>query len=614
VTALRPASARWFELLTGREQLELALRTLAGTGQVELQAHVVVSQPQLLPQLRAAVDEYHHLAQAYRPYWPPPAAAGAYQERPLELIASGALARLSTWTQAAAPLVAWLQQEAAQRSELREIQGLWSADATLPDLGLLDRAAPSLSGRIYAMDPATPTPAGSEALTVRVEHEGQSYLLALGSPGDIADLDAQLAAHKARQLHLPAGLPPTRAAALQELAERDLTLTRHATQLRGQLEALGFEHQIPAALADLGFAEWLLEHVPELAVTDHFGRITGWTSAPSDLPLETALARAGVQHVLRFPAAPADINPPVLLRNPRWVQPFEIFERLLGIPRAGEADPSVILVVLAPLMFGLMFGDLGQGAVVLLAGLLLRRRFPALALLIPGGIAAMVFGVLFGSVFTREDLLPALWVHPMQQPLAPLAASLALGGCVLLLGLLLDALQYAWAGQSALWWRTRAGLLLTYLGMLGCALSAHALWAVAAGLAWFWLGNAAGPGDRIGRFGAAIGESIETLLQLFVNTLSFVRVGAFALAHAGLAAAVGALAAGTSSRVLALLVLALGNLVVIVIEGLIVSIQTTRLVLFEFFIRFLHGTGRPFRPLPPPRLPGAGPAAPRTLA
>ncbi|MEP6884825.1 MAG: ATPase, partial [Gammaproteobacteria bacterium] len=106
--------------------------------------------------------------------------------------------------------------------------------------------------------------------------------------------------------------------------------------------------------------------------------------------------------------------------------------------------------------------------------------------------------------------------------------------------------------------------------------------------------------SRLRRLGVSLGEALETLLQLFVNTLSFVRVGAFALAHAGLAAAVFALAGGISARPIALLALALGNALLIVIEGLVVGIQTTRLVLFEFFIRFLRGSGRPFLPLHSP--------------
>jgi V/A-type H+-transporting ATPase subunit I len=93
---------------------------------------------------------------------------------------------------------------------------------------------------------------------------------------------------------------------------------------------------------------------------------------------------------------------------------------------------------------------------------------------------------------------------------------------------------------------------------------------------------------------------LERLAQISINTLSFARVGAFALAHAGLSAAMVALAEAGTSAWVKLAALVLGNAVIIVLEALVVSVQTTRLVLFEFFTRFLIGSGRVFQPLPPP--------------
>jgi V/A-type H+-transporting ATPase subunit I len=299
---------------------------------------------------------------------------------------------------------------------------------------------------------------------------------------------------------------------------------------------------------------------------------------------------------MHFCAPPRELAPPIVLRNPRWARPFEWFARLLGIPGADEADPSVLLAVLAPLMFGFMFGDVGQGAVLVLAGFALRKRFAAAELIIAGGIAAMVFGTLFGSVFAREGIIPALWLHPLQAPLRLLAVGLAGGSVIILLGLALEALESYWAGAVRRWWATRAGLVLSYLAALAWAVDSRAAWLVPVGLAWFCAGEAL-LARRAQRLGAALAEAIETLLQLLVNTLSFVRVGAFALAHAGLAAAINALCAAIGPHWLAILGLALGNAVLILIEGLVVGIQTTRLVLFEFFIRFLRGSGRALKPL-----------------
>jgi len=120
-----------------------------------------------------------------------------------------------------------------------------------------------------------------------------------------------------------------------------------------------------------------------------------------------------------------------------------------------------------------------------------------------------------------------------------------------------------------------------------------------AGALWFCIGHGVQRRSPLA-VAAGLAELVERLLQILINTLSFARVGAFALAHAGLSSAIVALMAAAGHPLLAALVLVLGNVVVIVLEGLVVSIQTTRLVLFEFFARFLEAQGRVFRPLPPP--------------
>jgi V/A-type H+-transporting ATPase subunit I len=154
-----------------------------------------------------------------------------------------------------------------------------------------------------------------------------------------------------------------------------------------------------------------------------------------------------------------------------------------------------------------------------------------------------------------------------------------------------------------------AGLLVMYLGLVVMLAlpGAGAGWVVLAGLGWYVAGSYWIAHRLLGAL-AAVGHLAESGLQLLTNTLSFARVGAFALAHAALSAAVVTMADAAPGWA-ALLILIAGNLVIILLEGLVVSIQTTRLVLFEFFNRFLRGTGRVFSPLPaPPAIVTGGPS------
>ncbi len=604
--ALRTRAARWFELLTAREELPGVLRCLAGTGIVELESHTDVSGAHVLPQLRAAYDEYRQQAQRFGQYWPEPSAAegGPQRHGAPEQLAEGALQQLRAWAAAAGSHVEQLRQLAFERAELAPLEQLLSRPGLeLPDLARFTGCGPLLASRAYQLAPDTGALAIPPSVLVeRVADGAGGLVLALGVAEQITAFDDYLSALKARRIVLPRELPARRDAALAWIPARRGAIDRESQQLARELQRLHETYGISAALGTMGFIEWLLGHVPELTVTENFAWVTGWTSEPTGARIEGALRGAGLQYLLRFAEAPAGLSRPVVLRNPAWLKPFELFSRLLGVPAEGEADPSAFVALLAPLMFGFMFGDVGQGAVLIVAGLALRRRYPALALLIPGGVAAVVFGLAFGSVFGREELLRPLWLRPIDHPLTLLVTSLEFGACVIMVGLLLEAIQHFWAGKARLWWSTRAGLAAGYLGIVGAALGKPTLWALPAGLLWFWIGSAAQApaAQHWRRLGAAVGESLETLLQLLVNTISFVRVGAFALAHAGLAAAIGGIVAGIETRPLAWLALAAGNLVVICVEGLVVGIQTTRLILFEFFIRFLKAAGRPFRPLPLP--------------
>jgi V/A-type H+-transporting ATPase subunit I len=601
--SLRSATASWFELLTSRDELGAALDCLARTRSIQLQAYSRVESRLPLGDLQRVLDDYEALARRYRPWWPAAEPCTADAEHALLDAPQAALDRLRAWAGAGEPVVAELEALALERAELDALERLSAAAASaLPRLDRLATAGPVLASRIYVLPPATPALSLPAALIHQLwapDPARESYLLAVGPREDMDELDTTLAARKVHRVALPADLPHTGEELVADLRRRRAAIEARTSVARAALGTLDAEHGVPAALGEMALAAWVVAHVPELPVTEHFAWITGWCSAPDDAGLRAALDARGLHYLLRLAVAPAGAVAPSVLRNPRWARPFEAVTGMMGVPAAGDADPSLLVAILAPLMFGFMFGDVAQGAIVAVAGLVLGRRMPALRLLLPGGLVAVAFGFAFGSVFAREDIVPALWLHPLAQPLPVLAVALGFGIVTLTLGLALDALQSFWRGQLRHWLLCDSGLLLAYAGVVGAVFDMRALWLLPAGIAASLAGAAvAQPQGRIAAVGAAAGEFVERLLQLGVNTISFVRVGAFALAHAGLCSAIVGMAEAAGAGYWPVLIV--GNAAIIVLECLFVSIQTTRLVLFEFFIRFLTARGRRFEPLTPP--------------
>ncbi len=597
---MRPREACWFEILTPRDQLTAALERLAESGAVELQTHSKPSARSRLPNLGSGLEEYSELVRRYGAWWPTeaPTLTEATAEPSDQLDTS--LATLRAWSENADPIIADLQQSQTRLEDLAMLRELIAgAGERLPNLGQLAGAGPYLDGRLYLLPgEATLSELPPSVLVQLVQTDDKRFLLALGERQHLDDLDERLISQHARRLTLPAGLHRDPQRCRQEVDDKRSELQEHVGLLQKRLDESGEHYGLAEALARLRLLEWYVRHVPELTATERFAWITGWTSDPDGSGIEACLKRGRVEYLLRLADPPTGAESPMVLRNPAWVRPFELFAGLLGTPAAQEVDPSRILAVIGPLMFGYMFGDVGHGVVLIVAGLVLRNRIPALGLLIPGGVSSIVFGFFFGSIFGIETLIPALWLHPLSHPLVILEVSLGFGVVIVSLGLALDALQCHWRGEAAEYWGARLGLAVTYFGMLGAVFQPLILWAIPIGAAWFIVGSAVA-GAKKGA-GAAAMEYGETLLQLAVNTISFVRVGAFALAHGGLSAAVVGLAAAAGTTTGAALVLILGNTVIIALEGLVVSIQTTRLVLFEFFTRFLRVSGRRFQPLPAP--------------
>ena len=497
--SLRPASANWFELLVMREDLATAMKVLATSRRVELQSHGEARAPMLMPECRELLEDFEELERRYRHHWPPPAPDEAGERgEPYDML-QDSLERLRSWAGDAADVVDRIERATERGNEQQLLLEMLRDAESLPDLAQFSRAGPMLESALFLLGAGEwPDTLPGSVITQRVAIPANRFLLAVGLPDEVAALEQQLHAQKARRLTLPTDLPPRACDAEAAVRERLFETHRELEDACQSLRNLHHRYHVAAALADAQFVRWYVNSVPELSATENFAWISGWTSDASGDELQALLADAGVKGLVKLTRAPPGYEAPLLLRNPRWMRPFEVFTGMLGVPAAGEADPTRVVAIATPLMFGFMFGDIGHGAVLLVAGLLLRRRLPVLQLLIYGGAASMLFGAAFGSVFALETIVPALWVHPLEEPLLMLALPMVGGAILLLIGMCLDALQAYWQQRGRYWWETGAGLMLCYLALLGSIKEPRLLWLALAGAAWFVAGHAfVSPGQRL---------------------------------------------------------------------------------------------------------------------
>jgi V/A-type H+-transporting ATPase subunit I len=605
---LRPRPARWFEVLAARDDATLVLEALARTGQVELEARGSASLPAVLGDVMPLLAQYGDLAARYHPYWPAPSSCrpSPFPEAPVAAL-QRCLAAIRAWSTDAEPLIQSLQRREAERDELRVWQRVLPALAS--DALLSARwtdAGPWLGVRLFVLPPETAADEAlatgalaPEAVAAQVLVDGRVHLLVTGRPEALEAMAHTVAKLRGRVHDVPDWLRADTARDASMVAERLASIDAELQRLNAALAALHDHHDLPRALGDADRLQWVLHNVHALEADEWLCWITGWSSDPTGASLQQALQASGARALWRYAPPPANVRAPLLLRNPRWIRPFEIFSRALGMPGANEADPSLLLAIVVPLMFGYMFGDVGQGLLLAIGAWWWRGRTPIARLVMVGGVSAAVFGVAFGSTFGLHGLVPALWLHPLDAPLRVLLAPLAGGAVLLMLGLALGALEAVWRGQWRDWLLGDAALWVVYLALLASFRYPVALLVAAGGVAYAALGGTL-RGRSVGAGLHALGELVEKTVQILINTLSFARVGAFALAHAGLSSAIVALMEAADSAVVKALVLIVGNAFVIVLEAMVVSIQTTRLVLFEFFTRFLQAQGRAFRPLPPP--------------
>ncbi|WP_338674840.1 V-type ATPase 116kDa subunit family protein [Streptomyces sp. SCSIO 30461] len=347
--------------------------------------------------------------------------------------------------------------------------------------------------------------------------------------------------------------------------------------------------------------------------------LAGWCPAADVRP--TAARLADVGGVLVPMQTPGGIDPPTLLRGTGVVRgSFSPLVRTYGTVPYADIDPTMPAGIVYVVMFGVMFGDAGHGALLLLIALLLYlgrpRRLTPLRRLWPfvagAGLAATAAGVAYGEFFGPTGMLPVLWLDPLDQPMRLLAAVVGLGIALLALaygagivnrwreGGLVNALYAASGIAGALLFLGLAMLAGgVYLGLTTYTIGGVVLAVTGLALAGFGLFTAS-PGGAGGAVQTGV-QLFDVVVRLGSNVFSFARLAAFGMTHAALGEIVwrgtSALAGkGPAALLGAVIVFTVGNALAFALEALVAGVQALRLEFYELFSRVFETQGRPFRP------------------
>jgi V/A-type H+-transporting ATPase subunit I len=364
--------------------------------------------------------------------------------------------------------------------------------------------------------------------------------------------------------------------------------------------------------------------------------LVGWIPVSRLPAISTALA--GVGGAVVPLARPTWSQAPTLLAERGLQHELTPLVRTYGTVPYADLDPSWLAWASYVLMFGMMFGDAGQGALLIGVAAALRlgrpgrlRRYRAAWPFVGGaGLAATVFGLLYGECFGPTGIVPVIWLNPLAQPVTLLLAAAGLGAVLLAgayaLGTINRWREGGW--RSALY--APSGIAGSCV-FLGAAVGAagwhygHSAWLAAggllalAGLALAFAGFVA----EAGRGGTAILQASVELADLVVrlgsNVVSFTRLAAFGLTHAALGLLIwdGTRDLWHRGGVLAVagvLVFAAGTALAFSLEALVAAIQALRLEYYELFSRVFVSQGEPFRPWHIPVMAAGPEQAPGELA
>jgi V/A-type H+-transporting ATPase subunit I len=409
-----------------------------------------------------------------------------------------------------------------------------------------------------------------------------------------------------------------------------------------------YKNELEKLLWDVHISRIMADAIVRFGQLRHTYVVMGWAPT-ADLPDLTARLKEASREILieTMPISRSGHHAqvPVALTHNKWLRPIQDVVTTFGRPSYSEFDPTILVALTFPILYGAMFGDLGQGLILMLVGFLAYNRIFMKGLqglgllLVYCGFFASIFGYLYGSFFgfeshQMETYLPfhfaPMWMSPLENILTILGLTIDAGIIILIFAYLLGLFNNIRSKDWAHFWFGHAGVVVvifyfSFLWILNLLLGdtpiapkvaaaiselplpfplIAGIFGVLVMFSGFFRNMVEGhtliEGKGIGGFLMFLVQSFmdlfETVISMLSNTLSFMRVGAFAVAHGGLSLAIFSLA-GEKPTILFWVIILIGNVFIMLLEGLIVYIQTMRLHYYEIFGKFFHGGGMQFEPV-----------------
>ncbi len=439
-------------------------------------------------------------------------------------------------------------------------------------------------------------------------------------------------------IDIPDFLKGTPEEAFEKLNSEIALAKKQLEELNAQRQKLSEENEkeLCAVFSKLKFQNDTFELRKNVAVVHGKFYIKGFIpKAQSDYFTKLFDNSQNISVVLKPPSSDASVTPPTKLKNGFFSRPFAMLVEMYGLPSYNDINPTAFVALTYTILFGLMFGDLGQGFVIFLAGLIMTfaMKIKAGGMLTRVGLSSMFFGFMYGSVFGFEELLDPVYhalgwsgkpLEVFHETTFILLGAVAIGVVLIsisismniIMGLRQKNIEKALFGANGLcglilYDGIIAAVALNMLADINLLNPVYVIFVIVLPLVCMFmrvpLANlitkrqfilSHDPEETgIGNFFVEnFFEMFEFMLSYVSNTMSFLRVGGFILSHAGMMLVVMTLANSVSAGA-SPIVIVIGNLFVMAMEGMIVAIQVIRLEFYEIFSRFYDGDGKPFEPV-----------------